>query len=67
VFRIRIQSVQWIRIQEGKKKIENKEEISFSFLRAKGFYWPVEALYGGLKISKLQFDDFFINFWSLKL
>jgi hypothetical protein len=68
---IRIQSGQWIRIRirnpdPGGKKWPTTKEKTFgnfmfwsaglSLLRAEGYSCSLDVLYGGLRISKLQFS-----------
>ncbi len=63
VFQIRIQSGQWIRIQQSKNDFQKKfyvlclcfEVLDVLFLMAEGFSCSLDVLYGGLGISKLFF------------
>ncbi len=58
--RIRIQSGQWIRIQEGKMTHKSRNFLKvpvfkcwWPLLRAEGFFCNLDVLYGGLRIGKL--------------
>ncbi len=56
---IRIQLCPWIRIQEGKMAHFIVWSTGCSLLRAEDFSCSLDALYWGLRISKLQFSSIF--------